>query len=354
MAFATMTPMRKRTLFLSLILFLIVPAIHAQDVTGELLGRVNNLRTSLGLSPYTVHSSLNIAAQSHAQWMADTGNVTHTQDNGSNPRSRAQSAGYSSNWVSENIYMGPIAGINDAWNFWLNSAIHYAGMTSPNYDNIGVGFARGANGNAFALVFGNADGSLAVASSARGSGESNAGGIAAPPSYVVGVDAIGNIMHEIQAGQTLGDIALIYGYSWDEIPYMLEINEMTEDDIRYLEVGSVFLVPPQDGTYTPTVAPPSDTPTATLSPTVPAATATSQALIALMVAPATFVMPSATPPPAIVVRSIPTPTLQVTPILIETSPVNGDNGLSILLVIAVVLQVGIIAFATVEFLRRSK
>ena len=58
-------------------------------------------------------------------------------------------------------------------------------------------------------------------------------------------------MHEVQSGDTIGDIALIYGYTWQDIPYMLEINDMSAEDIRLLKPGSVFLVPPKDGTFTP-------------------------------------------------------------------------------------------------------
>lgn len=345
--------MKWRIVWLLLSGFYLILPVHAQSSTA-LLTQVNDLRASVGMPPYTVNSALTSAAQSQAQWMADTGKVSHTRDDGSGPRSRAQAAGYSSNFVSENIYMGSDAGIGTAWNFWVNSPIHYAGLTSPNYNNIGIGAASGANGTAFVLVFGNSSGSLPQANRSSGNNSGNNGdqsAPSAPPSYVVGVDAIGNIMHEVQPGHTLGDIALIYGYTWGDIPYMLEINGMTEDDIRFLEVGSVVLVPPQDGTYTPTPALPTATPTHTPTPTIPPQTATSDALIAQMVAPATFVLPSATP----TVEPVETPTPIPTLIALEKQPpANSDNSITILLIAAVALQVGIIAFATFEFFRRSK
>lgn len=336
-------------------MLLVVP-VSAQS--GELLARINDLRASVGLSAYTTNSSLAAAAQNQASWMANTGKVSHTQDDGSGPRARAQAAGYSSNFVSENIYMGSNATSDSAWNFWLNSPIHYAGMTSPNYNNIGIGTASGANGYAFVLVFGNSSGSLPRISSATGNSNNSSaeGSVPSVPSYVVGVDAIGNIMHEVQPGDTVGDIALIYGYTWEDIPYMLGINGMSEDDVPYLEIGSVFLVPPQDGTYTPTAAPATETPKPTKTPTTPPKTATESALVTQMVAPATFVMPSATTPPAMVVRANATATPTRTPIPDEVQPTNpsGDNNLQTILIVAVVLQVGIIGFATIEFLRRSR
>ena len=114
------------------------------------------------------------------------------------------------------------------------------------------------------MVFGNSTGRVA------GNGSTSAGGSvhrSAPPSYVLGLDEVGNIKHEVKLGQTLGDIALIYGYTWEDISYMLEINGMTQEDIRLIQPGSVFLVPPKDGTFTPTSEAPSVTETATMTAT---------------------------------------------------------------------------------------
>ncbi len=328
--------------------------VFAQDIPSDLFARVNSLRTSQGLSSYSRNGSLNAAAQNHARWMVDTGQVSHTQSNGSSPRDRARAAGYSSTWVSENIYMGPIAGINDAWNFWLNSPIHYAGLTSPNYDQIGIGFANGPNGNAFVLVFGNSSGRVAVPpSNNNGVAADEESTIPQQPPYVVGIDARGYIMHELQPGHTLGDVALIYGYSWDIIPEILAVNELTEDDIRVLEIGSVILVPPQAGTYTPT--PVSATKTPTPEPTnIPIAMNTPA--ISRTPNPPTSV-PTQIPSPTVemVVRVIPTttPIPTATPVVEETPPPPIDNR-SPILFIALAVQVGILGAATVEFIRRMR
>ncbi len=326
--------------------------------TGELLSRINDLRGSVGLSGYTINNALTAAANNHAAWMVNTGNVSHTQDNGSGPRTRAQNAGYSSNFVSENIYMGSDSSISSAWTFWVNSPIHYAGMTSPNYNNIGIGTAAGANGYAFVLVFGNSSGSLPrsinTSNNAGGQGGDQA---VVVPSFVVGIDGIGNIMHEVQPGDTIGDIALIYGYTWEDVPYMLGVNGLSEDDVTSLEIGSVFLVPPQDGTYTPSPAPPTSTPSATHTPTVPPQTATEMMVATQMIAPVTFVMPSQTPTEAVVVRSMPTLTPTSTPSaspLTEASEQTDTSPVQTLLIIALVVQVGVIGIATFEFFRRSR
>ena len=236
----------------------------AQDAASVLLPRVNSLRASKGLPAYAPHASLNAAANNHARWMATTGAISHLQEDGSGPRARAVQAGFPSDWVSENIYRG--ASAMTAWEWWLRSPVHYAGLVSPNYDKIGIGSASGPRGNAYVLVFGNSTGRLpgASAGSVGGGGGQTAGG---QPNYVLGLDDFGNIKHEVQPGQTIGHILLIYGYTWDEYPYLLEINGMSEADRLNMQPGSVILVPPKAGTYTPAPAQTEAT------PATPAATA---------------------------------------------------------------------------------
>lgn len=323
-------------LFIHLML-LAASLARAQDATSGLLSRINSLRRSVGLPAYSLHPALTAAAGSHAAWMVASGSVSHRQDDGSGPRERAQNVGYPSSWVSENIYMGGSPATDQAWNFWLNSPVHYAGLTSPYYHHIGIGAASGGGLDAFVLVFGNSRGRLSPASAAAP--DHNAA--PAPPSYVVGVDAVGNIMHQIQPGDTLGDIALIYGYVWEDIPYMLEINGMTSDDIPRLKIGDVFLVPPQAGTFTPTAAPPTSAPP--LSPTAarPPPSPTNP--------PRTT---SAPPTRGLAIRYIPTQTLTPAP-----QPASADSRaippLQAILIAAAFLQVGLLAaaFALIRRLR---
>jgi hypothetical protein len=80
------------------------------------------------------------------------------------------------------------------------------------------------------------------------------------------LDELGNIKHIVQPGDTLGDIALIYGYTWSDLPRMMSLNGIS--NVRDLEVGSIFLVPPKDGNYTatPDTRPPTETPVPTAIP----------------------------------------------------------------------------------------
>ncbi|MCU0466391.1 MAG: CAP domain-containing protein [Anaerolineae bacterium] len=285
----------------------------AQDAVSDLLGRINGLRSSLGLPGYTLNGALSAAALNHAQWMVNTGQISHTQADGSTPSSRAAAAGYPGSWVSENIYMGSRAGVGDAWGFWLNSPIHYRGMTNPNYQEIGIASAAGASGQSFVLVFGSPGGSTYIAP--RSSGSGGAAVASGPPPFVVGLDNFGNIMHEVQPDQTIGDILLTYGYTWDDLPYFLTLNAKSSDDIRRLQIGEIVLVPPYEGTYTPTPLPegwPTPTPTSTATPLPDEAIATA---IAEAAEYATLIAQTPSPQAA-------QPTVSPAPITDEATPVG--------------------------------
>lgn len=332
--------------FLALIGFVLGLALPAagQDAASVLLPRINSLRASMGLPGYGLHASLTAAANNHARWMADTGEIAHYQHDGGGPRTRALNAGFPSDWISENIYRG--ASALTAWEWWLNSPVHYAGIVSPNYDKIGIGSASGAHGNAYVLVFGNSTGRLL---GERARTERSAGGQAAagPPSYVLGLDEFGNIKHEVQPGQTIGHILLIYGYTWDEYPNLLEINGMSEADRLNMQPGEVILVPPRDGTYTPapanakptTTATPTSTvapPTAPATPTSrPAAEARSTAVMRIRV-----VSPSPAEP-------------QTQRAAEERNAIAGVTEL-ILLSLAIMVQLGILGVASAALVSRSR
>jgi hypothetical protein len=370
----------KRKLLLALAGFLlVVGSVAGVQAQGDLLTQINDLRASKGLPPYTTNSALAGAALSQAQWMVNNGcAVAHVHPDGSTPRTRAASFGYPTVDVSENIYCGSVAGTNDAWVFWLNSGVHYAGLVNNRYKEIGIASASGAGGNAYVLVFGNPGGPAFVPPSVSGGGS---GGPAGQPAYVLGLDAHGNILHEIQPGDTLGDIALIYGYTWGDIPGILSLNGLTQDDIRDLEIGAVLLVPPKAGTYTPTpgdppTAIPSATPTAELFTETPAPENTPTAVSSEVIVPQSptpaFVVgatsdklpqeielflsaetatPSATP---IVVADASMGTLQPAALTNGVPGVVTRSGTSPWLIVALVVQVGVLVVAGFEFIRRRR
>lgn len=335
---------------LALIGFLlgIATSAAAQDAASVLLPRINNLRAAKGLPAYAPHPSLTAAANNHARWMADSGEIFHYQQDGSGPRTRAVNAGFPSNWISENIYRG--ASALTAWDFWLNSPVHYAGIVSPNYDKIGIGSASGARGNTYVLVFGNSTGRLPERGANTGDGGERAiaGG---QQSFVLGLDEFGNIKHEVQPGQTIGHILLTYGYTWDEYPYLLELNGMSEADRLNMQPGSVILVPPKDGTYTPAPA-----------SVAPSATATESAAAAPTARPsetpfASTASPTAPPAAPLAIR-VGSPRLQTAePVLPPPKWQAGGSGRlwqAALLGAAILVQLGVVGVAAIELIRRSR
>lgn len=354
--------MKYRGLLLLVAMFFTALPSQAQDEVGDLLGRVNNLRASKGLAPYSLNGSLTAAAQNQAQWLiANDCTIAHTHPDGSNPRSRAQAAGYPTADVSENIYCGGNASAGNAWSFWVNSGIHYAGLVNTRYKEIGVADAHSGYAS-YVLVFGNPGGPDFVP--ARGGSSSNSSDNQ-QPDYVKGLDEHGNILHEIQDGDTLGQIALIYGYTWGDIPGILGLNGLSEADYRALEVGSIILIPPKAGTYTPTPAndvatailgPPTltvevdratITPTPTPQPIVP--TETPEVLVPGVATAVPEVMavllPTATP---MLVAAVATPSDDVRQEA-NTTPVPTN-----LLVVALLVQVAVLLLAGFEFIRRMR
>lgn len=299
-----------KLVILTILIASLIISTQAQDAVTDLLGRINGLRGSLGLPGYTLNGALSAAALNQAQYMANTGQISHTQADGSTPRSRASAAGYTGAWVSENIYAGTSAGVGDAWTFWLNSPIHYRGMTNPNYQEIGIASASSSWGRAFVLVFGSPGSAPYVAPSSGGGGSTSAS--SAPPSFVVGLDSHGNIMHEVQPEQTIGDILLTYGYTWDNLPEFLTLNHKTDADIRRLQIGEIVLVPPYGGTYTPTPYP-DGWPTNTPEPEDFVATAIAEAAVeatAAAMKPSPTASPSRTPLPPPIDSPSPPPETQ--------------------------------------------
>lgn len=125
----------------------------AQDVASILTARINELRVSKGLNALSYNSALAAAAQAHSEYLASTPYVhPHRQSNGSLPQDRAAAAGYSGR-VSENVVGGGTATLEWAFNWWLNSPVHYSNMLGA-WTEIGVGFSSGTYGKWYVVVFG--------------------------------------------------------------------------------------------------------------------------------------------------------------------------------------------------------
>ncbi|MDI6814175.1 MAG: CAP domain-containing protein, partial [Desulfitobacteriaceae bacterium] len=201
----------------------------------QVLALVNQVRASYGLPALQANSALMAAAQGHSDYQASIGSATHSGKGGSSPLQRALAAGYGGGakvYVSENIYSGNNASPSQAVNWWVGDGIHLQTMINPNATDAGAGVAQNGNTVYYTLLVGYVAGSPGSGSGAPPA----ASGTKAPtkPPFVPLVtstpNADGSIVHEVQAGQALWNIAAIYNIPLAEL---LALNGLTENSFIY-------------------------------------------------------------------------------------------------------------------------
>ena len=250
-----------------------LPQLPQQSITSpsQLIDVVNNLRLSYGLLPLAVHSALMQSAQSQADYMASTGQTTHTRPGGITYTQQLLALGFPlagdlslGGFRAENIISssGPLVwnGVPPAW----QDAEHMNTMLSQNLTHIGVGISQGARGYYYALDCAAATGSgemQAEAAVALTSAPDSAG--SAISQYIVPVVVStarpdGNVYHKLQYGQTLWSIAIEYGTT---IKAIQALNGLGDDLVVWQ--GQELLV--KRGATQP--APPTLTPTEPATPT---------------------------------------------------------------------------------------
>lgn len=245
----------------------------SQDAYG-VIDAVNNLRAFQGLPAYIISSALMSIAQRQAEYMASSGSVTHTGPDGSRPYQRALAAGYSIEggyppyFFSENIQSGgtdltPAAVVQ----IWTGDDPHMHTMNSPMLQEIGAGVAVSGGQVYFVIDCARPKSSGPPVNYTPGAESvfSAANEIIAPVSKST-PDANGEVIHEVQSGQSLWQIAIEYGVKIDEIR---ALNQLSREYL--INPGDTLLIM-KVGTATPPPA------TATLPPTATetiAATATS-------------------------------------------------------------------------------
>ncbi len=248
----------------------------------QLIDMVNALRASYGLYPYQVNASLMAAAQSHSNWAASAGYHSHVQPDGSRPRDRAAWAGYGGGatfFIHENIYWGGYASPQSAMDWWINSPIHFQGMTSSRYVEIGAGVAYSDSGGYLTLLFAVISGQEPAASASGGA--SAGGGVAAvaPVPIAVGPGLVqpediavatpgpdGAIIHSVQPNEALINIATAYEI---DLYYLLSVNGIGDDALIYPDEQLIVRLP-NTPTPTPTLTPtttPTPAPTFRATPT---------------------------------------------------------------------------------------
>lgn len=303
----------KRIFFLMLVVILAVvqaPAVQAAGAVSQpvasrrvitdafsLIAAVNTLRAAHGLPAYAVNSILMSVSQIHAEYMATTGSVVHTDAAGRRPYQRGLAAGYplggdlsQGGFYSENIIAGNNMSVDAAVLAWQGDAPHLLTMLSPDLEEIGAGVAIVGNyvyydidcakptGSGRPPVYTPAAGATAGTPDANATAGTPATEIPSVPPLASTIipntpQADGKLYHVVGPGETLWLIAISYGVKLADIR---KLNNMTDVEILY--PGRKLLIR-EGGTLTP--LPPTGTqtsePTWTLAPSTtprPSATAT--------------------------------------------------------------------------------
>lgn len=178
----------------------------------DLVSAVNALRASYGLAPYRISPILMYTAQSQADFLAATGTMTHTGPGGSGLTDRLLAAGYplagelaAGGFRAENITGGnesmPTQAAVDQW---AADELHLDTMISPNLTEIGAGVAV-SNGRVYYVI---------------DCAQSKTTAAPEAPSAVAMIstpNSNGEVIHEVQLGQTLWQLAIAYNVKIEEI-----------------------------------------------------------------------------------------------------------------------------------------
>lgn len=258
---------------------------HAQlqiTTADQLIAAVNDLRISYGLAALPVHSLLMQSAQSQADYMAATGQVTHSRPGGTTYTQQLLALGFP---LAGDLSLGGIRSENIlqstsplVWNgvppAWQDSA-HMNTMLSASYTHIGAGITQGNGGYYYAVdtAASTGDGQMQEGAAALAGSSSSAidGSQYILPVVKSTARADGDVLHTVQNGQTLWSIAIEYGTT---IKNLQAWNNLGEDSVVYQ--GQVLLI--QKAATAPAVETPVETapptPTAAMTISVPTATIT--------------------------------------------------------------------------------
>jgi uncharacterized protein YkwD/LysM repeat protein len=262
------------------------PSQQPITTPSELIDVVNGLRLSHGLAPLAVHSVLMQSAQSQADYMAATGNVTHARPGGITYTQQLLSLGFPlagdlslGGFRAENIISssGPLEwnGVPGGW----QDAEHMNTMLSQNLSHVGAGISQVSGRYYYALD--------CAMSTGTGQMQENAGaiiGVVAGTEVAAGDAAIsqfmvpitrstagpdGNVIHKVQYGQTLWSIAIDYGTT---IKSIKALNNLGESELVYQGQELIVLI----GATPPPLSTPTTASLPTGSPTLQAQPATPQ------------------------------------------------------------------------------
>ena len=282
---------------------------------SELIGAVNQLRSGMGLEPYTTDSYLMGFAQSHSDYMASIGRWTHTRSDGTSAFEYG---------IKENVAMGNNMSVQYCVYTAWSDAIHWKTMTGYSSGKIGAGVAV-ANGIVY-YTLNVLPGESVISQPATSSvlaQQVDDQPFFRPTISVATPMPNGSIIHIVQYGETLWEISQAYETPIDQI---LTNTGLGQDTTQVYEKQELIIRPPNDPTPTPTI---------TLTPTPITPTPT-------------LPRPTMTPRPTFTPGPTSTPTKP--PTIIHKTFSNGFNvGLGLI----ITSGLGLIALVYLGFIKKS-
>jgi hypothetical protein len=106
--------------------------------------QVNLIRLQYHLPPLKLNAQLCEAAQAYAETLAQAGAIAHIDAQGRRADYRVSEAGYFYHCLGENLAAGQPTW-ERALQAWLNSPNHRANLLTPDYRELGIGFAGSAS-----------------------------------------------------------------------------------------------------------------------------------------------------------------------------------------------------------------
>ena len=133
--------MRTQCFALVVVILATAATLCCASYQDDVVVLINDLRVSNGLNALTVSPELNLAAQTYAEYLLTTGQLTHFPSDGSSPTSRAIKAGYRGIGETSELLTAAISTPQQAFTIWTMSPAHKMGMLTAYFKDIGVGYA---------------------------------------------------------------------------------------------------------------------------------------------------------------------------------------------------------------------
>jgi uncharacterized protein YkwD len=224
----------------------------------DLINAVNALRATYGLPPYGISPILMYTAQAQADFMAATGTMTHSGPDGIGLTARLLAAGYplagdlsAGGFRAENITGGDESmPAEDAVQRWTGDGLHLTTMLSPDLTEIGAGVAIN-EGRVYYVIDCARPTTVDLPEASTTNDET--GSILLTPALAIAAPIVstpnvnGEVIHEVQPGQSLWQLAIAYNVKVDDIK---RLNNLFDNNIY---PGSKLLIKTGAATLTPAV-----------------------------------------------------------------------------------------------------